>query len=63
MQELTNGKKVCLGVSNEAAMLDIQALARKKGGFPSRCKLVSQLRDLLIQMSLKGCPVVMIFAV
>lgn len=31
MQELTNGKKVCLGVSNEEAMLDIQAVARKRG--------------------------------
>lgn len=34
MQELTNGKKVCLGVSNEEAMLDIQAVARKKGDCP-----------------------------
>ncbi|KAK9903258.1 hypothetical protein WJX75_000922 [Coccomyxa subellipsoidea] len=33
--ELTNGKKVCLGVSNEEAMLDIQAVARKKG-IPTR---------------------------
>lgn len=44
LQELTNSRKVCLGVNGEAEMLGIQAAARSKGDW--RLPLRSCIQEL-----------------